>query len=362
MLEPVERIRVDADHVGLREQRVRAGREILQTRADSEHAVGVVRERVRDGRAGHAERARVQRIVPHERAFAGLRFRNRNAVRGGEGFQRIGRATVQHAAAGDNHRPLRAAQTFERGANFMLDRRRRMERHHARRKEVRGEIPRRRLHVLRQRERDRAAKRRVGQHAQRARQCVQQLRRMHDAIEVARHRLEHVVRRDAAVLEVLDLLKHRIGRARNENVAGQQQHRQTVHMRERRRRDEIRRARADRRRDRHHPSAEMRLCVSDRAVRHRLLVLRAQRRQLVTMLIQRLAEARDVAVPEDREHAAEEQLGAAAVFRRDALRREVTHERLRGGQADGAACLHLDRFVRGRRIVMQHALVHAACS
>ena len=144
---------------------------------------------------------------------------------------------------------------------------------------------------------------------------------MHDAVEVARHRAQAVVRRHGAVVEVLDLLQHRIGRARDEHVARQQQHRQPVDVRERGGGDEVGGARPDRRRARHHAPAEVRLGVRDRRVRHRLLVVRAIRRQHVAVRVQRLADAGDVAVAEDREHAAEERrLAVSRVATRSAAR------------------------------------------
>ncbi|MGF6984667.1 hypothetical protein QFZ99_004144 [Paraburkholderia atlantica] len=82
------------------------------------------------------------------------------------------------------------------------------------------------------------------------------------------------------------------------------------------------------------------------------------------MLIQRLADARDVAVAEDREHATEQRFDAGAVFAGDALRGQIAHQRLRHRQADRAAgargCLR--RAAGGWSVVMHDALVHAACS
>ena len=72
--------------------------------------------------------------------------------------------------------------------------------------------------------------------------------------------------------------------------------------------------------------------VGDRRVRHRLLVVRAVGRQRVAMRVQRLADARDVAVAEDREHAAEERRDAVRRLR--AQRREIADQRLRRRQAD----------------------------
>ena len=112
------------------------------------------------------------------------------------------------------------------------------------------------------------------------------------------------------------------GRARGENVAGQQQHRQAVDVRERRGGDHVGRAGADRRRARHHAPAHVRLGVGDRRVRHRLLVVRAVGRQHVAVRVQRFADAGDVAVAEDREHAAEQRPDAAGRRPRCAARRD----------------------------------------
>jgi hypothetical protein len=297
-----------------------------------------------------ADAAHVQRIIPRERALARLRLRDRDAVPPGERAQRIGGFAVQHAATRHDQRLARFAQRGGRFLDLARDRRGRMKPHDARLEERGGVVPGHRLHVLRQRERDRAAERRVGQHAQRARQRAQQLRGMHDAVEIAGDRPQCVVRGDAAVVQVLHLLQHRIGRARHEDVARQEQHGQAVHVRERRGGDEVRRARPDRGRDGHHAPPKMRLRIRDRAVRHRLLVVRAVGRQVFAVPVKRLANPRDVAMPEDREHAAKKRLARCR-----ALCREVAHERLRGGEAD--------RSGGGlRRCRMRFALVHAACS
>jgi len=53
---------------------------------------------------------------------------------------------------------------------------------------------------------ERAAQSCIGEHAQRARQRIQQLRGMDDAIEVARHGLERIVRGNAAIVRIFELL------------------------------------------------------------------------------------------------------------------------------------------------------------
>ena len=63
---------------------------------------------------------------------------------------------------------------------------------------------------------------------------------------------------------------------------------------------------------------------------HRLLVMRAEGRQGVALRIQRLAQCRDVAMPEDRPDAGEQKLAAVGE-----LRREIPREGLGSGEPDG---------------------------
>ncbi len=185
---------------------------------------------------------------------------------------------------------------------------------------------------------------------------------MHDAVEIARHRLEAIVGGHAAVVEILDLLQHRVRRARGEHVAGQQQHRQAVDVRQRRGGHHVGRAGTDRRRARHHPPAHVGLGVGDRRVRHRLLVVRAVGRQLVAMPIERLADAGDVAVAEDREHAAEQRPDAGAGLGRQ--RRQIAHQRLRRRQPHRAAhaAASLMQAAAPRRTLSPRASRHAPIS
>ena len=129
----------------------------------------------------------------------------------------------------------------------------------------------------------------------------------------------------------LELLQHRVRPAAGERVAGQQQHRQAVDRRERRAGDHVRRARPDRRRarERAEPVALARVAGGD--VDHRLLVARRVVGQQVVVLLQRLAEAGDVAVAEDAEAAGEEALAPPVAL--DVLGGEEADERLRDGEA-----------------------------
>ena len=66
-----------------------------------------------------------------------------------------------------------------------------------------------------------------------------------DAIVVAAYGTEAVVGANGCVPEILDLLQDRVGEPVGEDVAGQQQHRQAVHVRQCRGRDHVGGAGAD---------------------------------------------------------------------------------------------------------------------
>ena len=165
-----------------------------------------------------------------------------------------------------------------------------------------------------------------------------------DAVEIARHGTKAIVCRNGAVAEILDLLQDGIGPAIGKDIAGQQKKRQTVHMRNRGRRNHVCRSRSDRTRHRHHPAAKARLGEGDRSVRHRLLVMRAVGRQLIPYLIERLADGRHVAVAEDRPNASEKPDLFAFDLRH--LPRKVARECLRHSQSDGFHGCSLKAAVR----------------
>ena len=171
-----------------------------------------------------------------------------------------------------------------------------------------GIIERLRLHVLRQAERDRARLGRRRQDAQRFRQRGDQLLGAVDAIPVFRDRPEAVVDRRVLRRRRLELLQHRRRPARREDVARQQQHRQTVDRGQRGAGNHVGRARADRTGARDRPPPVGHLGEADRRVHHRLLVPREVHGQPVSRLQERLADAGHVAVAENRRHAGEERL------------------------------------------------------
>jgi hypothetical protein len=274
--ERVEYVHIEVHQLGLREQRIGAGSEVLQSRPDGQHQVRLACQQRRAGRAGDAHGSQLQRMVPRQRTLAGLRLGNRYAMLFRKRSQRFGRVP-NTTAAGHDQRSLAArnnAAALSSSAPLGGSARKLTS---AARK-IRRIVVRHGLNILRHRDCHRAAQRGIGQYVNRARQGAQQLLPMVNAIEIARYRLEAVIDGDASVVKILDLLQHRIGRPRYEHIPRQQQHRQAVHMRHRRRSEQIGCSRTDGSRDRHHPPPHICLGVSDRRMRHRLLVVGAKGR------------------------------------------------------------------------------------
>ncbi len=239
-----------------------------------------------------------------QRALAGLGLGDGDARLLGERAQRIGRVGVVDAAAGDDQRRASAADQRERAPERARVGQRPADVPGARLEQLDREVEGLGLHVLRQAQRDRAGLRRVGQHAHRLEQRRPELLGPVDAIPVARDGLEGVVHRHVARPAGLELLQHRVDAPRREDVAGQEQHRQAVDRRERGAGDHVRGAGADRAGARPGGEPAARAGVGDRGVHHRLLVARGH--EAHALLVDRLPDAREVAVAEDAERAREE--------------------------------------------------------
>ena len=151
-----------------------------------------------------------------------------------------------------------------------------------------------------------------------------------DAIPIARDGPEAVVDGDVLRLARLELLQHRRGHAIGEDVAGQQQHRQPVDRRARGAGDHVGGARTDRRRAGERPQPVRHLRERRRGVHHRLLVAALVVAQPIAHLIERLADAGDVAVAEDAEDAGKERLPPAVALAE--LDAQEPHQRLRHRQ------------------------------
>ena len=238
-------------------------------------------------------------------------------------------AGVEHAAPRHDHRRLGGAERGDDGLDLDRVGLGPADAPHPRLEEALRVVVGLGLHVLAEGEAHRAAVGRVGHRPERAGERGQEVLGAGDAVEVADDRPEAVVGRDRAVVEVLDLLQHRVGPAVGEDVAADEEHRQAVDVGERRGGDQVGRARADRGGDGMGAAAAPGLGVGDGGMGHGLLVLAAPGGERLADAVQRLADAGDVAVAEDRPDALDE---APAVLGR--LHAQPAHHRLRRGQPD----------------------------
>ncbi|MNS28661.1 hypothetical protein D3C72_606450 [compost metagenome] len=188
------------------------------------------------------------------------------------------------------------------------------------------------LNILAEGDGGRTADGGVQQGRQRLGQGVHDLFGAGDPVEIARHRPEAVVGRNRAVAEALDLLQHRIGSAAGVDVAGQEQHRQPVHMGQGGGGDHVGRAGTDGGGADHRPLATHLLGVGDSGVGHPLFVVGAPGRQDVAVRLQGLAQTGDIAVAEDGPAAGE--IGDFGAIDDDVLRGQPANGGLGGGQAN----------------------------
>ena len=320
---------VDRQQLAPRRRKHRPGprREILKPGADTDHQIRLGRQLVPASGPRDTGRAEVELVFPIHRALARLRFHHRHVVQPRKVQQRRLRPRIDHAAARHDQRLFRRLDRRHSLGQLALIRLGPPDM-----PDMRGEKGLRivislGLRVLTERQTHRPAIRRIGHHPERPRQRGQDMFGARNAVEIPHHRAEAIVRADRPVVEILDLLQHRIGRAAGEDIARNDQQRQPVHMRQRRRRHDIRRPRPDRGRDRHRPPPLHRLGIGNRRMRHGLLVLAAPSRQRVAVGMQSLAHARDIAMPENRPDPVDEPLSLGRHLHRD-----IPHQRLRRRQ------------------------------
>ena len=200
------------------------------------------------------------------------------------------------------------------------------------------------------RHRRRACFSRVGEHPHGTQQGGRQLLGPPDPVEEPGHRTEGVVDRDVIAVGLFQLLQHRRGDPGGEDVTGQQQHRKPVDGGQRGAGQHVAGARSDGGGDGEGLQPVELTGIADGDVHHRLLVAAlvigqfSGRQQFG--LQQRLAEAGDIAVPEDPEAAGEE-LALHAVPLRVLLSEEFHH-----GLCDGQP----DDLARGRAGLVARAL------
>ncbi len=195
------------------------------------------------------------------------------------------------------------------------------------------------LHILRQRQGYGAGFRRVCEHAHGMDRRRHQLLRAVDTVPVFAHRAEGIVGADAQVVELLDLLQHRVRLAAGVHITGQQQQRDPVGRGGRRRGEHIRRAGAYRGGACVDLATQMLLGETDGGMGHALLVTALMHHQVAAVLLQRLAQAQHITVAENREHTGDKLALHAVDF--DVLVIQELHQGLGHGQSCCGHHLHL---------------------
>ena len=333
VLEGVQLAHVDADepHLRMRERAVRHGREVAQARANGDHQVGGAREPVRRRGSRHADPADGQWVIPWDRALAGLRFSDADAGHLGEAPQGVRGFAIEHAAARDDQRRGARSDRVGRPGDRAGIAAWAGDGPHPLVKERVGIIKGFRLRVLGQRQRHGAGVGGRGQHAHGVGQRAQQLLGPVNPIPIAGDRAQAVVHRNVLGLARFELLQHGGRRAVGEDVAGQQQHRQAIDGGAGGPGHQVGRTRADRRGTGQRSQPVRHLGEPGGGVDHRLFVAALVVAQAVAHLIERLADAGDVAVTENSEHPGEERLPPSVALAE--LHAQKPHQRLRHGQS-----------------------------
>ena len=282
---------------------LRRRREVRITRADADDEVSFLRERVCRKAARLAEAAHVERMVPWNRALAGLRLAERDAVLLGKLAERLLRLRVLDAAAENHERALLACEELCRLFDGAVRRLRALDMMDALLEEIFGVIPSLPLDILRKRNADRSRLGGIREDAHRV-----DARRHKDlwarhAIPILADGAERIVRRDREARRLLHLLQDGIGLAVCVRVARQEEHGNAVCRRRAGCRDHVRRTGADRGGAGIHLLAALLLREADGRMRHALLVAPHAHDEVAGIFLERLADADDVAMTEYAEDA-----------------------------------------------------------
>ena len=283
-------------------------------------------------------------MVPRQCTLAGLGLGDRQPETPDQAIECVACVAVQQTAADHDHRALarrdRVGRPAERGRvgscpGDVMDTRH----------EQRGRIVERLgLNVLRQGEGHGPGLSRRGEDAHRGWQRAHELLRSVDPVPVPGHGAQGVVYGYVLAVRSLQLLEHRRDAPAREQVAREQQDRQPVDGGERRTGHEIRGTRPDRSGARECTQAPMSLGECHSRVDHRLLVPCLVVAEPVACGLERLAQARDVAMTEDPEHSPEKRMLVAVAL--DGLDLQEANDGLGGRQALGQG--HLSTPARKR--------------
>ena len=210
---------------------------------DGEDQVGLVGQGVGGRGALQADAADLPPRPALHGALAAEGFPDRGADGGGQLLELGGGVGVDHPAAGDDDRLLRASEKRCDSSDLVGVGGRPADDPVPLVEELGREVVGVGLHVLRQGQHHGAGLDRVDQGADRGRQRGQQLLGAGDPVEEPADRPEHVVHGQVGIDRVLQLLQHRALVPGGVGVTGQQEHRQPVHRGQRGAGDQVHRTR-----------------------------------------------------------------------------------------------------------------------
>jgi len=209
---------VDKPDVGILKRRFGGGREIRVPRPDADDHVGARRDPVGRKRARRADAAERTRVIVGQRSFACLGLRHRHPGAPDQIPQGVGRLRVDGPSARDKERAPGGADDARCALECRFVGQRTGKAPGPLLEELGRIVERFRLHVLGQRQRDRAGVDLTGQHSHRRQRRGDQLFRTLDPVEVPRHGYERVVDADVAARGRLQLLQHGVGPAGGKDV------------------------------------------------------------------------------------------------------------------------------------------------
>ena len=292
---------VDVFDIRVLEHPFRGRREVRVARANTDDYIGIFRQRVGSKAARLADTAHIERMLPSNRAFAGLRLAERDAVFLSEFLEDILSLGVFNAAAENQERTLSFGNGLDSFLNCTLGRFYAVDVMNAFLEEVLRIIPSLALDILRQSDADSTRLSRVCEHAHRVDAGRHEDFRTRYAVPVLADGTERIVRRRRQADCLLHLLEYRIRLAVSVRVTRQEQDRNAVCRSRSSCRDHVGSARADRRRASVHLFAAFLLCKTDGSVCHALLIAAHAHDQVARIFFECFAEADDVAVTEDTE-------------------------------------------------------------
>ncbi len=242
----------------------------------------------------------------HNRTLAGLGLGKGNGETLGKRLQGRTGARITHPAAADDQRCALALEQRHGVAEHGVGGWPAVKTMHAFLQEIVWVVIGLGLHILGQGQGHRTGFGRIGKYAHGLDRRAHQLFGTVDPVPIFAHCLERIVGTDTQVVELLDLLQHRVGLAAGIDIPRQQQQRDAIGGGRGRCRQHVRRPRTDRRCAGIDPTPQVLLGETDGGMTHALLIAALMHHQFAAVLLKRLAQAQDIAVAENAENPGDE--------------------------------------------------------